>query len=59
MAGDWITVTAQDGGDFKAYMAVPESGSGPAIVLLQEIFGVNQHMRDVADDYAEEGYVVG
>ncbi len=58
MAGDWITIDAKDGGTFKAYMAVPAGGSGPAIVLLQEIFGVNQHMRDVADYYAEEGYVV-
>ena len=36
----------------------PPSGSGPGILLLQEIFGVNASMRDVADYYAEEGYVV-
>ena len=58
MAGDWISITSRDGGSFKAYMSRPASGHGPAIVLLQEIFGVNQHMRDVADYYAEEGYVV-
>jgi carboxymethylenebutenolidase len=58
MAGSYIDVTARDGGRFRAYLAVPEKGSGPGIVLLQEIFGVNQHMRDVADLYAEEGYVV-
>ena len=56
--GQYITVSASDGGQFKAYLAVPDSGSGPGIILLQEIFGINQHMRDVADYYAEEGYVV-
>ena len=58
MKGTYITVTAKDGGSFKAYLAKPEKGSGPGIVLLQEIFGVNQYIRDVADYYAEEGYVV-
>jgi carboxymethylenebutenolidase len=54
MAGTWIDI----GGGMTGYLAVPASGSGPGIVLLQEIFGVNSHMRDVADLYAEEGYVV-
>lgn len=58
MAGQWIEIAAQDGGTFKGYLAVPASGSGPGIVLLQEIFGVNASMRAVADYYAEEGYVV-
>ncbi len=58
MTGTTITVAAGDGGEFKAYVSTPEKGSGPGIVLLQEIFGVNQSMRDVADYYAEEGYVV-
>lgn len=54
MAGTWIDI----GGGMTGYLAVPAAGSGPGIVLLQEIFGVNAHMRDVADLYAEEGYVV-
>ena len=58
MAGQWIDIAAKDGGTFKAYLTVPASGSGPGILLLQEIFGVNKSMRDVADYYAEEGYVV-
>lgn len=58
VAGQWIEIAAQDGGTFKGYLAVPASGSGPGIVLLQEIFGVNASMRAVADYYAEEGYVV-
>src|SRR3979409_2711625 len=58
MAGQWIDVGAADGGSFKGYLTVPASGSGPGILLLQEIFGVNSSMREVADYYAEEGYVV-
>ena len=54
-----IEIPANDGsGSFKGYLALPESGSGPGLVLAQEIFGVNQTMRQVADYYAEEGYVV-
>ena len=54
-----IRIEASDGsGSFNGYLALPRSGSGPGFVLLQEIFGVNQTMRDVADYYAEEGYVV-
>lgn len=55
--GWMISVTARDGGKFNAYLAVPASGSGPGVVIGQEIFGVNANMRAVADRYAEEGYV--
>jgi carboxymethylenebutenolidase len=49
---------AADGsGSFGAYLAVPASGSGPGLVIAQEIFGVNANLRAVADAYAEEGYV--
>ena len=56
--GSFIDITAADGGRFKAYMTVPASGRGPGIVLCQEIFGVNAYVREVAELYAEEGYVV-
>jgi carboxymethylenebutenolidase len=59
MAGQDIHITAgHGGGSFSGYLAVPASGSGPGLVLAQEIFGVNGTMREVADYYAEEGYVV-
>lgn len=57
MAGQWIDIKAADGGTFKGYLAIPASGSGPAILLLHDIFGVAPSMR-IADYYAEEGYVV-
>jgi carboxymethylenebutenolidase len=52
-----VSIQAMDGGSFEAYLALPRNGGGPAIVVLQEIFGVNRVMRDVADWYAERGFV--
>ena len=59
MAGQTIDMKAADGsGTFSGYLALPSAGTGPGLVLAQEIFGVNSTMREVADYYAEEGYVV-
>lgn len=58
MSGTYIDIQSSDGGTFKAYMAKPEKGSGPGLVLLQEIFGINDYMKSMADHFAEEGYVV-
>jgi carboxymethylenebutenolidase len=51
-------VQAEDGGAFDAYCALPPSGSGPGILLYQEIFGINDNMRELADRLAGAGYVV-
>jgi carboxymethylenebutenolidase len=51
------TVTAADGGQFEAYCAIPESGSGPGMLLFQEIFGINDNIRGLCDKLAGEGYV--
>ena len=53
-----ITITAPDGGNFSAYLALPSSTPAAGIVLIQEIFGVNKVMRDLADGFAAQGYVV-
>jgi len=58
MAGKMVPLTAADGGKFSGYLATPHGGTGPGLVLLQEICGVNFHIRAIADLYAEEGYVV-
>ncbi|MED5501428.1 MAG: dienelactone hydrolase family protein [Pseudomonadota bacterium] len=55
---EWIEITAEDGKTFKAYQALPHKGKGPGILLIQEIFGVNGHMRGVAEQYAMDGYSV-
>jgi carboxymethylenebutenolidase len=53
----WTTITGH-AGSFNAYLALPPAGRGPGLVLLQEIFGVNQHIRTVAEQYALDGFVV-
>jgi len=52
-----IRIKSFDGGEIDAYIALPAAGFGPGIVVLQEIFGVNQFMRDVCDWYAVHGFV--
>jgi carboxymethylenebutenolidase len=52
-----ITIKSFDGGEFDAYLALPASGYGPGILVLQEIFGVNDYIRSVADWYAAHGFV--
>lgn len=52
-----IKINSFDGREFDAYLALPASGYGPGIVVLQEIFGVNSFMRSVADWYAAHGFV--
>ena len=58
MKETWIEVAAADGGSFAAYLATPAAGSGPGLVLCQDVFGVDDAMRRMADLFAEEGYVV-
>lgn len=62
MKTEWLDITASDGKTIKMYIAFPDD-KGPddkvkgAIVVLQEIFGVNAHIRSVCERYAAEGYV--
>jgi carboxymethylenebutenolidase len=51
------TIKSFDGDEFDGYLALPASGYGPGIVVLQEIFGVNDYVRGVADWYAAHGFV--
>jgi carboxymethylenebutenolidase len=55
MAGKKITVKGKDG-EFGAYLAAPKSGAGPGIIVIQEIFGINDFVKEVADHYADKGY---
>ncbi len=55
--GDWITLTASDGHGLAAYRAAPDGPAKAGLVVVQEIFGVNAHIRDVADGFAAEGYL--
>lgn len=53
----WINLPTASGG-IDAYLALPPGGRGPGLLLLQEIFGVNEHIRAVAEQYALAGFVV-
>lgn len=53
-----LTITAHDGGSFDAYVSMPETDMPVgAIVVIQEIFGVNAVMRNICDQLAQSGYI--
>ena len=55
--GQIIQLTASDGHKLNAYCAEPEGEPRGGVVVVQEIFGVNIHIREVTDSYAREGYL--
>ena len=55
--GQFVDLTAKDGFTFPAYVAEPQGTPRGAVVVVQEIFGVNSHIRSVADGYAADGYL--
>ena len=57
MNGRGASITAGDGGKFDGYLTLPKSAKAPGVVIIQEIFGVNDHIREVVDEYADLGYV--
>ena len=54
---DYTTLMARDGHSFQAWLAGPTGAPRGAVVVLQEIFGLNSHIRAVADGYAADGYL--
>jgi carboxymethylenebutenolidase len=48
---------ASNGSTAPGYLATPESGSGPGLVVIQEWWGLNDHIKEVADRFAAEGFV--
>jgi carboxymethylenebutenolidase len=55
---EWIKLKAEDGHELGAYVARPAGKAIGALVLVQEIFGINAHIRSVADGYAKDGFLV-
>jgi carboxymethylenebutenolidase len=55
--GSITQLSAADGTQVPAYVATPSTPAKAAVVVIQEIFGVNAHIREVADAYAHEGYL--
>jgi carboxymethylenebutenolidase len=58
MAGQQIKVTATDGGAFDAYLALPAEPPAPGLIMLHEIFGVTDWIKETADLFADEGFCV-
>lgn len=55
--GEYVTLNAADGHTFAAYCADPRQGPARAgLVVCQEIFGVNAHIRDICEDFAAQGF---
>ncbi len=54
--GRTITLTAADGHELEAWRADPKGAPTGGLVVIQEIFGVNGHIRDVCEGFAAEGY---
>jgi carboxymethylenebutenolidase len=55
--GEFITLTASDGFELGAWRADPAGKPRGGVVVVQEIFGVNHHIRGVADKFASQGYL--
>lgn len=55
--GTWIELTASDGAKVAAYRSEPVGTPRGGLVVVQEVFGVNRHVRSVCDGFAEDGYL--
>ena len=55
--GTHISLSADDGHKFQAYCAAGDTAATRSVIVIQEIFGVNSHIRSVADDYAAQGFL--
>jgi carboxymethylenebutenolidase len=56
--GEFTTIMARDGHEFQAWLAAPPGRARGALLVIQEIFGINSHIRAVTDQFAAEGYTV-
>lgn len=56
MTNSRVTLTSRDGGAFAAYLSLPDAPNGGSVVILQEIFGINQNIRSVCDTFAQAGF---
>lgn len=54
--GTTIRLSADDGHGFDAYLVEPEAEAKAGIIVIQEVFGVNGHIRGLADGFAAQGY---
>lgn len=58
MPGEYIKIKSKDNKEFSGYLCTSSTGRGPGLLLVQEIFGINSHIREVAELYAQDGFTV-
>ena len=56
MAGKMVEFSS-NGGTTRGYLSIPEKGTGPGVIVIQEWWGLVDHIKDVCDRFASEGYV--
>ena len=56
MSGQMVDFSS-DGGTARGYLAVPQKGKGPGVIVIQEWWGLVGHIKDVCDRFAKQGYV--
>src|SRR5580692_481850 len=54
---EFVTLSVDDGSSMRAYVARPEGAPRAGLIVFQEIFGVNAHIRDITARFAREGYL--
>ena len=54
---EFVTLSVDDGSSMRAYVARPEGAPRAGLIVFQEIFGINPHIRDVTERFAREGYL--
>ena len=54
---EFVTLAVDDGSSMRAYVARPEGAPRAGLIVFQEIFGINSHIRDVTERFAREGYL--
>ena len=55
--GKYVKIASWDRKSFRGYLATPPGRKGPGILLCQEIFGINNHIRDITERFAKQGYL--
>ena len=58
MSSKFVELPSSDGDAFDAYLSMPAGDEGPGVVMIPEIFGVNEGLRQCADLFAGQGYMV-
>src|SRR5438067_13507492 len=57
ITSEFIDLSVDDGSSMRAYVARPEGAPRAGLIVFQEIFGINSHIRDITERFAREGYL--